>query len=355
MTMKMTTNRRIQQLERQQRRHKKKGRISVLLSSALFVVVSLAVAARIPSFCQGFTNIQHYHGHAPQLSRTAAAITTTTTSPRHQKTQLFNFLKDAFSKAFENDRNLSSDKTKQQYDAPGEEFDDQSDQNVGTLTETQKLWREKVAAAGIATDDNNTNNGGGVNSAMVVGTSLVLDMYLSGVPEKDPSNDLYGSRVNISNRDKATGLSLPSSPSTSITIQFLPDGICHADESSFTSGTTDGQWKISDDGKFLRFSIDQVGYKRTAVTKGTIQNVAWTSEEERTTSTSTTYSIPPGFVFCDVPVVPAKGRPGIAGSSFNIAGDGILRLEQESGLFGISSRMVACGKFQVAKKIKPEA
>jgi hypothetical protein len=116
----------------------------------------------------------------------------------------------------------------------------------------------------------------------------------------------------------------------------------------------DGQWKLSDDGKVLRFSLDQVGFTRTAVTKGTIQNVAWTNEEERTTETSTTYTIPPGFVYGDVPVTPAKGRPGLVGSSFNVAGDGVLRVEQESGLFGISSKMVACGKFQ-AKRIQPDS
>ena len=37
---------------------------------------------------------------------------------------------------------------------------------------------------------------------LVTGTSWVLDLYLSGVPERDPSNDLYGSKVNISSRDQ---------------------------------------------------------------------------------------------------------------------------------------------------------
>lgn len=313
--------------------------VSTLKQILLVVICSQAVTCA-PLLCEGFATVQRQKRP------------TTTNARNHGNTRLYNFLKDAFSKAFENDRNLSSDKRKQQYDDiySGEEFDDPT-ANVGTLTETQKLWREKVSPAGLV---DNPNSGGGVRNEMVAGTTLVLDLYLAGVPEKDPSNDLYGSRVNISNRDKTTGLSLPSTPSTSVTVQFLPDGVCRAEESSFTTGMKDGQWKLSDDGKVLRFSLDQVGFTRTAVTKGTIQNVAWTNEEERTTETSTTYTIPPGFVYGDVPVTPAKGRPGLVGSSFNVAGDGVLRVEQESGLFGISSKMVACGKFQ-AKRIQPDS
>jgi hypothetical protein len=338
--------------------------------SYILLLIVVSSLAYVPSLTHGLVVRSNQQQPQHLVVRTTTANANSISSSkrksshqiqRRKTTHLFNFFKDAFSKAFENDRNLSSDKTKQQYDAPGEEYDDLTATNVRTLTETQKLWREKIAAASggssISASAGGSINGGGsrVNDAMVIDTRWVLDLYLAGVPERDPSNDLYGSRVNISNRDKATGLSLPSSPSTSVTIQFLDGGVCRADESTFTgSGTIDGQWKLSDDGKILRFSIDQVGYQRTVETRGSIQNVAWTNEEERTTQTSTTYTIPPGFIYGDVPVTPAKGRPGIAGSSFNIAGDGVLRLEKESGLFGISSRMVACGKFE-AKRIQAES
>jgi hypothetical protein len=255
-------------------------------------------------------------------------------------TRRFNFFKEAFDRAFENDRNLASDKRKGQYDAPGEEYDDPSP-NSGTLTETQKAFRQKMRLD----DPSSGKSSSGVTPQMLAGTVWELDLYLAGVPERDPSNDLYGSRVNISSRDKETGLALPSAPSTTLTIELCEDGACRASTSSFTSGKKDGEWKLSDDGKVLRFSIDTVGYTRRVETKGSIQKIYWTDEAEKTVQTSTTYSIPPGFVYGDVPVMVGRKI-----GTFDVGGAGVLRLEQSSGLFGIASRMVACGKFVATQK-----
>ena len=101
----------------------------------------------------------------------------------------YNFFKDMIDQAFQNDSSLSDDKSKGQYDAPGEEFEDNSSRSE--LTETQKRFRQSVATNSVAT-------------SLLVGTTLKLDLYLSGVPERDPSNDLYGSKVNISSRDRET-------------------------------------------------------------------------------------------------------------------------------------------------------
>jgi hypothetical protein len=79
-------------------------------------------------------------------------------------------------------------------------------------------------------------------------------------------------------------------------------------------------------------------------TKGSIQKIYWTDEEEKTIQTTTTYQIPPGFVYGDIQVTPGR-QPG----TFTVGDSGILRVEQSSGLFGIASRMIACGKF-VAKR-----
>lgn len=185
----------------------------------------------------------------------------------------------------------------------------------------------------------------GITPQMLVGTSWILDLYLAGVPERDPSNDLYGSKVNISSRDKQTGLALPSSPSASLTMELRNDGVCKASSSSFTSGENDGQWKLSEDGKVLRFSIDTLGYTRRVETKGSIQKIYWSDEAEKTIQTSTTYSIPPGFVYGDISIVPGR-KVG----TFSVGDSGVLRLEQSSGLFGIASRMVACGKFVATTK-----
>jgi hypothetical protein len=270
---------------------------------------------------------------------------------RHRlDTRRYNFFQDAFNKAFENDRNLAADKRKGQYDAPGEEFDDPS-ANVGTLTETQIAFRQKMrmgegSTVGSAPSSSSSGKGGNVISQMLTGTVWTLDLFLSGVPERDPSNDLYGSKVNISSRDKETGLALPSAPSTTLRIELQDGGVCRASSSSFTSGTTDGEWKLSDDGKVLRFSIDTIGYTRRVDTKGSIQKIYWTDEAEKSVQTSTTYSIPPGFVYGDIPVIAGR-RVG----TLNVGDSGVLRLEKSSGLFGIASKMVACGKFVATRNL----
>jgi len=259
------------------------------------------------------------------------------TGSSKSSTRCYNFLKDAFDNAFSNDRNLSADKGKGQYDDiyTGEEYVETSSNADDGLTEIQRKWRQTQQTSGY------NNIVKTVDSATVVGKSLQMDLYLSGVPERDPSNDLYGSRVNISSRDKGTGLSLPSAPSVSVKVNFLKDGVCQVSESGFTSGKTNGEWKVSDDGKVLRFGIDSLGYTRTVQTKGSIQKVYWTDEEEKSVQTSTTYSIPPGMVYGDVRV--ALGRkPG----SLEVEDkEGALRIEKSTGLFGIASQMVACGKF----------
>ena len=250
-------------------------------------------------------------------------------SQQRKASRRFNFFKDMIDQAFENDRNLSSDRSKGQYDAPGEEFEDTSSTSNEALTDTQRKWRQSQSSENR------------LSAELMVGTQLRLDLFLSGVPERDPSNDLYGSKVNISLRDKETGLSLPTIPSTSLTIELLENGICRSAQSAFTTGENDGEWKLSDDGKALRFSMDSLGYTRTVETKGSIQKIYWTDEDEKTIRTSSTYSIPPGFVYGDIEVVAGR-LPG----KFSFADSGILRIEQSTGLFGVSSKLVSCGKFE---------
>ncbi len=242
-------------------------------------------------------------------------------------TRRYNLFKNLIEKAFENDGNLSSDKGKGQYDAPGDEFIESRPSNE--LTETQRKWRE-------------TQLRNDITPALITGSKCFVDLFLSGVPERDPSNDLYGSKVNISSRDRETGLSLPATPSTRIRVEFLENGICRTSQSEFTSGETDGQWKLSDDGKVLRFSIDTLGYTRRVETKGSIQKIYWTDEEEKSIQTQTSYSIPPGLVYGDVEVTAGR-KPGV----FDFGKSGVLRFEKSSGLFGVSSKLVACGKFEI--------
>ena len=242
-------------------------------------------------------------------------------------TRRYNFFKDMLGQAFENDQSLSTDKSKGQYDEPGEEYIDQS-QQVSKLTETQRLWRQKNMQNDILPE-------------MIENKSWKIELYLSGVPDRDPSNDLFGSKVNISSRDKETGLALPDVPSTSLSVEFLEGGVCRASKSDFTPGEIDGQWKLSDDGKVMRFSFDSVGYIRSVQTKGSIQKIYWSKEDEVTKQTSSTYSIPAGWVYADIEVSAGR-QPG----TFEVADDGILRIEKAAGLLGAGSKMFPCGKFK---------
>jgi hypothetical protein len=175
---------------------------------------------------------------------------------------------------------------------------------------------------------------------------LTCDLYLVGVSSsKDPSSDLYGSRVNISNRNKELGLDLPSEPNGgSIDVSFLPDGVCQCSASSpFTDATQRGQWKLSQDGTQLRFSIYALGYSRTIQTKRSIERVFWSDQPEVTRQTSSKYTIPPGWVYGDLKIKMSTSRPGTL--DVKSGGTGVLRVEQAVGLLGAATKLVACGTF----------
>mmetsp|Transcript_15019 Transcript_15019/g.34815 ORF Transcript_15019/g.34815 Transcript_15019/m.34815 type:complete len:367 (+) Transcript_15019:169-1269(+) len=345
-------------------------RISVCLSfgvetAGLFEVRSTSSAAAASPSPSSSLRRKHQRTAFPRrraddatiISRSSSTVVVSRSSSA-SSTRCFNFLKNAFENAFSNDRSLSTDKRKGQYDDiyTGEEYINNDAADVDTddgLTEVQRKWRQaqqqqqsQAARAGSG----GATSGAAVSPETVVGTSLNLDLYLSGVPERDPSNDLYGSRVNISSRDKGTGLSLPSEPSVEgIRIDFLGDGVCRVSDSGFTSRENDAMWKLSDDGSTLRVGIDALGYTRTVQTKGSIQKVYWTDEDEKSIRTSTTYQIPPGMVYGDFRVAPGRIRGSVELSEK----EGALRIEKSTGLFGISNQMVACGKF-VAKVLREE-
>lgn len=233
-----------------------------------------------------------------------------------------NFLKDMFSSAFENDPSLSRDKSKGQLEGPN----DVPAPFSYAPTQVQQKWRQS-----------SQNTGAKLNARLLENTRWTVDLFLTGVPAKDPSNDLFGTKVNISSRDRTVGLNLPDKPSVSVEVEFLPDGVCKTLASPFTTGEIDGQWKLSDDASMLRFSMDVVGYSRTVQTKGSITKVYWSDEEEKTRQTSSTYRIPPGFIFLDFSIGYGS-QPGTLKMK-----NGVLRVEQNLGFLGAASKMVPCG------------
>jgi hypothetical protein len=259
------------------------------------------------------------------------------------------FFRDMLDRAFENDSSLSrTDKRTGQIDKALTDDDGGGGVGRGRPTETQERWRkamgDKTSPAPLS----------------VASTSATMDFYLSGVPSKDPSNDLYGSKVNISSRDRRVGLALPDQPTVpSVTISFLEDGTCRClSDTPFTSASTAGEWRVASPSiggpaatttNEVRFRIPVTGYTRTIETRGTIQKVYWSKNDEgdRVLETSTTYTIDPGWIYGEATISSAKGGAGGGEKAAVRWSEGVLKVERATGLLGAATRMVPCGKFVV--------
>lgn len=293
------------------------------------------------------------------------------------------FLDNLFKDAFSNDPNLSRDGVKGSIEGPVDE------NNFGLTagrqpeqTEVQKRWiesqlqqqqlesQQRRQQAVTTPSLVKAAKGAPLTTQVLSGTSWELSLFLTGVPDKDPSNDLYGSRSNVSVRDRQLGLgaSLPNDPTARVQIQLLKDGevaICGSatggegaeDECSVDevcSTDIPGRWKLSEDGKTIRIGIPIRGYRRTVTTTGTIQKVFWSKGEPATSKTSSTYSIPEGFVYGDISVgygdEPGKiimmdEKSISAATGMKVIPGGLLRVEKTTGVFGASSTLLPCGRF----------
>ncbi|GKZ00601.1 hypothetical protein MPSEU_001012300 [Mayamaea pseudoterrestris] len=268
---------------------------------------------------------------------------------REALTRRNNFFKSLIDKAFENDSeliNASDKRTGQLDDSKTDEL--QAAAPSPTLTATQAKWREAQQSP---------------PTVEVAGTTISMDFYVTGVPERDPSNDLYASKTTISSRDRSTGLTLPTQPTVSnVCIEFMQNGACNClTESPLTRANSRGDWMYLDENKQspqsssadqqtstnIRFRIPVTGYSRTVETKGTIQNVYWSKrnddQDPEIRKTSTTYSIPEGFMYGDATLVTRKNARG---QGQLIVSSGILKIEQTTGFLGAATKLVPCGKFE---------
>jgi len=313
-----------------------------------------------------------------------------------------NFFKNMLDQAFKNDDNLSNDRSLQQYDKPEDEYEDiismqNKRQEQTPKTEVQKRWLESQASIKSSTNSNNDNNneknrpatgttlyptkttartlpGAPLSTSLITNTTWELSLYLTGTPDFDPSNSLFGSRVSISTRagkDDSSSPSLaslgfaigcdvlPTKPSVLLpSFQFLSDGRCTVLPTSFTTGENEGAWTLSEDGKTVQFSVYVEGWKRTVTTKGTIQNVYWSDGDDTERNSKATYSIPGGWVYGEAGVgygkvpgrldmAPMTQRIVVGGADEVGRGNptGILRFEKRMGVLGAASKMVPCGMF----------
>ena len=105
-----------------------------------------------------------------------------------------NFFKDLMDKAFENDPNLSSDISQDQIDG-----DDQPT-NVGLSNSQKTLVQQRWLASQERQLTTTTASGTPIRKELLSNSQWQIFLFLTGTPDFDPSNSLFGSRVNISSR-----------------------------------------------------------------------------------------------------------------------------------------------------------
>jgi len=313
---------------------------------------------------------------ASSSSSTRARTTTTTSSIA------MGFFDDLMKDAFSNDPSLAKDGVKGSIEGPGDELNESFGLNLQQQqpqqTEVQKRWLEAQQRQKAQQQKEVQQEQGGqpilvqaakgapLTTEVLVNTNWVLSLYLTGVPDRDPSNDLYGSKTNVSVRDRqlGAGVSLPQEPTARVRIELLDGGAVTIlgsltgtdddesidDSSQVCSTDTPGQWKLSADGKTIRIGLPFRGFRRTVTTTGTIQKVFWSQGEPTTSKTSSTYSIPEGFVYGDIGVGYGV-KPGMLemidekATGMEFVPGGLLRVEKKIGMLGASSKLLPCGKF----------
>jgi hypothetical protein len=314
-----------------------------------FTVIGFLVAISVVSSGAFLTTTTSTYRYVLSKQIPSKERTTTMVKKHTSATHLnMNFFKEMIESAFKNDPNLSPDKSQNQLEGPNDA--EEIDARNSPKTDVQKKWlqtQDKLKGNTIIDD----GRGAPLKSDLLVGTDWKIAFYLMGVPNFDPTNSLYGSKVNISSRDSqlvkdgfAIGADvLPTDPTLILKIQLLDGGKCKVETSSFTTGA-DGEWKLSDDGRMVRFSFDCTGYQRIVTTKGTIQNVYWSDRDEAQRKSSAVYEIAPGKIYGEARVSYGE-KPGVYVMGGKTYPEGLLKIEKAQGLFGISTKMVACGKF----------
>ena len=207
------------------------------------------------------------------------------------------FFDDLLKDAFSNDSSLAKGSVKGSIEGPGDELNSSYRSSLSPpkkqQTEIQRRFLEAQQQQGqrLLQQQNaqqqdtliKAAKGAPLTNKILINTSWELLLYLTGVPDRDPNNDLYGSKTNVSVRDRQLGLgaALPTEPTARIKIILLDEGIVSIvetddNEEVVGGGTTSqicsidlpGQWKLSADGKTIRIGIPIRGYRRTVTTRG---------------------------------------------------------------------------------------
>ena len=130
----------------------------------------------------------------------------------------------------------------------------------------------------------------------LIGTDWELSMYLTGIPDRNPSNNLYGSKTNVSARDRrlGPGVPLPREPTARVGVRFLAGGMASV-----------------------------IGLRRSAGVEEDNEDKK-KADEKRGSG--------------------GGGGGGQVGGAETVPG-GLLRVEKRIGVLGASSKLLPCGKF----------
>mmetsp|Transcript_13667 Transcript_13667/g.27258 ORF Transcript_13667/g.27258 Transcript_13667/m.27258 type:complete len:317 (-) Transcript_13667:65-1015(-) len=259
----------------------------------------------------------------------------------------FDDIRDVVSEAFSNDSNLSTDdKVTGSVDAAAD-----GDEYWGAPRAAQQRRRQKFTAPAASAP---------VSADNLEGTEWTIDLFLTGMPARDPSSDLYGSKTNISTRDKVLGMDVPEDATCRFGVTLLGGGVCTVTAGEFTTGA-DGSWQTS--GRYLRLCVDTAGYVRTVATRGTIADATGGMAPRGSLGaaggkTSSTYALPAGEIVLDCTT--GYGAPGEILVPAPDTGKGglkdkgcVVSTEVRIGLLGASSKMVPVGRF-AAQMVVPE-
>ena len=289
---------------------------------------------------------------------------------KQSKTQRrMGFFDDLIKEAFSNDADLEKDGIKGSIEGPGDELaggflSSLQPKQQPPRTDVQKRWlesqRAQQEAARRAPREPGPSapvraaKGAPLAPHVLAGTRWDLALYLTGVPDRDPNNDLYGARSNVSLRDRRLGAGavLPKEPTAWVRVAMLEGGVVDVvgGPSDVCPADVPGQWRLSDDGRMLRLGLPVRAYRRTVTTTGTLEKVFWSEGEAPTSKTTSTYSIPEGLVYGDIGV----GYGDVPGTlemlqdraaGGEVIPGGLLRLEKRMGVLGATSNFLPCGRF----------
>lgn len=171
-----------------------------------------------------------------------------------------------------------------------------------------------------------------------------VELRLVGIPQKDPSNDLFGPRVKITDRER--GLSAEEVSAT-VLLTGGDASVVDASAPLFADDGGAGAYAIAKDGR-LSVRLACAGFTRTFTTTGSLQSVFG---GDSTSRTSSVYAVPEGPLLLTGSIETLSN-----GQRFVRGGDVSCVEARATGLFGAGGvRTSVAGTFSATAPALPAA